>query len=138
MDLSAAPGETTGLRGTPNSPAYDCVGRRHGLVDSRQKTTIRPGSSSWANSVSEGSLSKKFILPARPSRQTPVFRMRWQSSSVSMAWGPDQYGNVVIPSEPGASEARLLRPGRFCGGSAFGSLFRISTCKDKELTILKW
>src|SRR6266699_3275974 len=37
MDLSAAPGETTGLRGTPNSRAYDCVGRRHGLVDSRQK-----------------------------------------------------------------------------------------------------
>src|SRR2546427_12958225 len=103
-------------------------GRRHGFVDSRQKTNPLDRLSRCPYFECNGVV---FHFNGSRTRRSQRLSSRASSSRKS------RRRVELSPDLKVASEARLLRPGRFCGGSAFGSLFRISTCKDKELTILK-
>src|SRR4029077_17669803 len=85
--------------------------------------------------VSLSILVKKRTLLDLTNSQTPSFRMQWHPFSLSSALEPVDPRLLSSPASRAwaASEARLLRPGRFCGGSASGSLLRIDTCGAKEL-----
>jgi hypothetical protein len=65
------------------------------------------------------SAREKLVLLDQPTQHTPLFRMEWQSSSLSGVRAPHQSENVAVRSD------------------AFGGLFRINTCKIEELTLLK-
>jgi hypothetical protein len=108
--------------------------RGQSLVDPRPKTTIRPGSASRGNDVSEGPLLKNFALRQPTKFQAPLFRTKRSPFSVSFRAHNESRTN---PRKICTCTKACTNSFKICT-SKMGDLklFRMSTCGKMVVRVL--